>query len=461
MGENFSLQLPQGNVADGLDTAHLLLTEDSAELPQALSAFWEEMAAIPQDIVVSLDCFGNLPHDTIERTLEANLIRIDRSAALRLILTDDYLRPELRQLLNSEVPYLLAKPVGREIWLGPLVHPGETATWECLAYWLRSRRWLAARLSGWGYPPQPSVAAHPTTFHFAIAWISLYLLNTTLANNKSPLENGLLTFDVVTHRSDRHTIKARYPLPRPQLLGWDDWVSPHTGIVAELSGPHETLFGLHHVRARYVLSPLPYDLPDGTPSSFSPSEALANVLSISYFPGTAAGPSFCAYTDPSLYGCAPTSVDYFNWKYSDAPMNYLQIYNVDIVYSLGLGSCSVLQISGRPASTGVPAKLPDVSTCEVQPTDPSYADVQATQQLLNLASQKLLSIAEPVLAPAITTGGIVPGTIQPGEWVSIYGTNLASETATWTGNFPTSLGGTSVTIDGKPAYCLNLDFVRY
>jgi len=198
--------------------------------------------------------------------------------------------------------------------------------------------------------------------------------------------------------------------------------------------------------------------PDGTPASFSPSEALANVLSISYFPATAVGPSFCAYTDPSVYGCAPTTVNYYNWQYSDAPMNYLQIYDVDFLYASGLASCTVLQIMGRPASPGVAAKPPDVSTCSVQPTDPSYADVQATQQLLNLASQKLLSIAEPVLTPAIMTGGIVPGTIQPGEWVSIYGTNLAVETATWTGNFPTSLGGTSVTINGKPAY---LSFASY
>ena len=59
--------------------------------------------------------------------------------------------------------------------------------------------------------------------------------------------------------------------------------------------------------------------------------------------------------------------------------------------------------------------------------------------------------------PAISAGGVVPinstvSTIQPGEWISIYGTNLASGVATWTGNFPTSLGGTSVTIDGRLAY---------
>ena len=62
-----------------------------------------------------------------------------------------------------------------------------------------------------------------------------------------------------------------------------------------------------------------------------------------------------------------------------------------------------------------------------------------------------------VIGPAIASGGIVPidstmTTIQPGEWASIYGTNLASSPVTWTGNFPTSLGGTSVTVDGKAAY---------
>ena len=59
--------------------------------------------------------------------------------------------------------------------------------------------------------------------------------------------------------------------------------------------------------------------------------------------------------------------------------------------------------------------------------------------------------------PTVNAGGVVPinspvSTIEPGEWVSIYGANLASGIATWTGNFPTSLGGASVTIDGKSAY---------
>jgi uncharacterized protein (TIGR03437 family) len=70
----------------------------------------------------------------------------------------------------------------------------------------------------------------------------------------------------------------------------------------------------------------------------------------------------------------------------------------------------------------------------------------------------IAKISSPLASAIITAGGVVPvystvSTVQPGEWISIFGANLASGTTTWTpGTFPTSLGGTSVTIDGKSAY---------
>ncbi len=60
-------------------------------------------------------------------------------------------------------------------------------------------------------------------------------------------------------------------------------------------------------------------------------------------------------------------------------------------------------------------------------------------------------------APAITPGGINPlystaTTIQPGAWAQMYGTNLGpTGTTLWKGDFATTLGGTSVTVNGKPA----------
>jgi uncharacterized protein (TIGR03437 family) len=73
--------------------------------------------------------------------------------------------------------------------------------------------------------------------------------------------------------------------------------------------------------------------------------------------------------------------------------------------------------------------------------------------------RSLAPASVPLQAPLISPGGVVPldGTesiIAPGELVSIFGSNLASETANWNGNFPTSLGGTSVEIDGKAAFLM-------
>ena len=61
---------------------------------------------------------------------------------------------------------------------------------------------------------------------------------------------------------------------------------------------------------------------------------------------------------------------------------------------------------------------------------------------------------------SINPGGIVPlystsTTIQPGSFVSIYGQNLANGTflpPTVGYNFPLDMGGSSVTVNGKPAY---------
>ncbi len=68
-----------------------------------------------------------------------------------------------------------------------------------------------------------------------------------------------------------------------------------------------------------------------------------------------------------------------------------------------------------------------------------------------------IRLLTPGTVPAIPDGGVVPvyssvPVIQPGSWVSIYGSNLASGFFSWNGNFPTFLGGTTVTIDNRAAY---------
>jgi len=69
---------------------------------------------------------------------------------------------------------------------------------------------------------------------------------------------------------------------------------------------------------------------------------------------------------------------------------------------------------------------------------------------------RLLTPAPPG-PPSIAPNGIVPvysssNTIQPGSLISIYGSNLAAGAVSWNGDFATSLGGTSVTVNNRPAY---------
>ena len=68
--------------------------------------------------------------------------------------------------------------------------------------------------------------------------------------------------------------------------------------------------------------------------------------------------------------------------------------------------------------------------------------------------------AQPIVTPSINPSGVVPlghsrVMIQPGSWISIYGKNLASGTTIWDGlssDIPTTLGGLTATINGKPAF---------
>jgi uncharacterized protein (TIGR03437 family) len=60
------------------------------------------------------------------------------------------------------------------------------------------------------------------------------------------------------------------------------------------------------------------------------------------------------------------------------------------------------------------------------------------------------------VASATGIPGSVQNNIESGSWVAIYGTNLADATMDWSGKIvngilPTTLGGVSVTIGGKPA----------
>jgi uncharacterized protein (TIGR03437 family) len=88
-------------------------------------------------------------------------------------------------------------------------------------------------------------------------------------------------------------------------------------------------------------------------------------------------------------------------------------------------------------------------------------DGQKTGDRIYTANYTLTTGASgPVISASggVTNGASFAAGVVSGSWTTIFGSNFTSVTRDWTGaidaqgNFPTSLEGVSVTIDGKPAY---------
>jgi hypothetical protein len=119
-------------------------------------------------------------------------------------------------------------------------------------------------------------------------------------------------------------------------------------------------------------------------AGLTPAQGLENVFQDSLFVGTPAG-SFYDAAPPVWDDAAssPDCVNFGNFNFCGAPLNFLQIYDNDVLYASGLSGCTMLQITGNPDEYIPPTCVPSIT-----------ADVAAMQAELNLGSEKLISISE-------------------------------------------------------------------
>src|SRR5262249_62115374 len=106
---------------------------------------------------------------------------------------------ENRDARASGRRWLLAKPVGAVLWLGPLFVPGETGCWACLWHRLHGHRpveELAAALEP-AVPPLPPRAVAKATADLAAGLVAVEVAK-ELAGNGSTLPRPLWTLDLAT-----------------------------------------------------------------------------------------------------------------------------------------------------------------------------------------------------------------------------------------------------------------------
>lgn len=132
-------------------------TEVVDSLPPEVAAFWSLLNIDPQvsfnrlqETFVSVTSFGDVPTEPLIVGLESLGIQVRDSRShqglksLAVVLTNDYLQPDLRHFNQAAVdanqPWVLVKPVGVELWIGPIFYPGRTGCWQCLAQRLYGNR---------------------------------------------------------------------------------------------------------------------------------------------------------------------------------------------------------------------------------------------------------------------------------------------------------------------------------
>jgi ribosomal protein S12 methylthiotransferase accessory factor len=196
---------------------------EADHLPAAESAFWNLLEAATlerrtESAAVRLASFGATPLEAMRAVLGGLNIAEATDAPLTVALTDDYLRTELaglnREMRAAGRPWLLVKPVGVVVWLGPLFSPGQTGCWECLASRLRGLQPVerfAAQQRG-GEPLSLSVAGLPSTVQAALqlAGTEIRRWQTT---GSSALVGKIKTLDLASLTIGEHVLPRRPQCP--------------------------------------------------------------------------------------------------------------------------------------------------------------------------------------------------------------------------------------------------------
>lgn len=213
------------------------IVDANTSLPPDRAAFWE-MLGVPseiaterlQEITISVVSFGSIETTPFSDLLGSLGVTVSESGDLVVALTDDYLQDDLEALnqkaLQLNRPWMLIKPVGIEIWIGPIFIPGKTGCWECLAQRLRSHRKVENYLQQRKNTPKPlstSISALPSTLQTALSIAATEAAKWIVCNtfdrrsDRASLEGKILTINTLTLEKQEHILTQR-----PQCSGCGD-----------------------------------------------------------------------------------------------------------------------------------------------------------------------------------------------------------------------------------------------
>jgi oxazoline/thiazoline synthase len=196
------------------------LCEADAVRPASELALWGEQQVDPTAVshqltktVVVLQAVGGLDSAPLRELLAALGVAVDNGPDPSVVVTDSYLREELKAInhkaLQTRRPWLLVKPVGRWIWLGPLFVPGKTGCWHCLAERLQDNAPLLAYLEskrGRTGEVTSHQASTPATLQTGVSLAASTIASWVIRGELPHLEGKVCTLDALTAESQTHLL---------------------------------------------------------------------------------------------------------------------------------------------------------------------------------------------------------------------------------------------------------------
>src|SRR5262245_41445835 len=199
---------------------------DSSPLPAEEVEWWSRQDINPQqaarrlsETTVCLQAF-DVDVEPLRRTLALAGVRGPDNGELLIVVARTCLHPGLahvnEQSLATGRPWLLVKPGGPEVWVGPLFRPGETGCWNCLAERLRSHRAVETYLHERQSLAQPLVddsAGTSATQQVAAGLIAGAIAGWVARSDAPELVGKIRAFDQITWKTTSHTL-VRLPFCR-------------------------------------------------------------------------------------------------------------------------------------------------------------------------------------------------------------------------------------------------------
>ncbi|NEQ70291.1 MAG: TOMM precursor leader peptide-binding protein, partial [Symploca sp. SIO2D2] len=242
-------------IADALEELDFvgIITEGDSHQNPTQQAFWDacEIPPTPKSPsahCVSIETIGLNQEITqiIANVLQENAIALGLDPLLRVVIVNDYLADELaiinQQALASNTPWLLVKPVGAILWIGPLFEPDKTACWECLAQRLRGNRPVGEYLKR-HYQLQEiqgNIDSSLPSSKYLAAGLTADAIAKWLHWGENPAVcNQILTFDTRSLTFESHPVTKR---PQCRICGD---APPHTQLLSKIVAETDTETGRH------------------------------------------------------------------------------------------------------------------------------------------------------------------------------------------------------------------------